>query len=181
MPIVNPVPYNIVNGTVTDAVPVMANFQSIANDVNTNAAKNGANSDITSLSALASNTAFSVAGGSSFSLAASATITLITKALTIPAASRSGKFALMVWGSAQYSAGVNGQPVALTVSDGTYSAYVNSQITGSAYGAWMVMGMLPATYAAGASVTLTLKATAGGATGTITGIGSTLSIMMLEL
>lgn len=52
MPIVNSLPYNILDGTTGDAVPVMANYNQILNDVNNNAAHNAANSDITSISGL---------------------------------------------------------------------------------------------------------------------------------
>lgn len=47
--IVGPFPYTLTNGTTADASQVMANYQSISDDVNANAAKNGANSDITAL------------------------------------------------------------------------------------------------------------------------------------
>lgn len=52
MSIINALPYNIANGQAIDAVPVMANFNEIVNDVNASAAKNAANSDITSLTGL---------------------------------------------------------------------------------------------------------------------------------
>lgn len=45
-------PYTLVNGQTADANQVMANFNGILSCANTNLAKNGANSDITSLSAL---------------------------------------------------------------------------------------------------------------------------------
>lgn len=47
-------PVILQNGTTADATQVMADFLQIQNDVNTNAAHNGANSDITSLSGLTS-------------------------------------------------------------------------------------------------------------------------------
>lgn len=47
-----PYPYTLLNGTTADANLVMADFNSILNCANNNLAKNGANSDITSLSAL---------------------------------------------------------------------------------------------------------------------------------
>lgn len=49
MAIISPLPNNIMNGQPLDAVPVMANFNEIFNDVNLNGAHNGANSDITSI------------------------------------------------------------------------------------------------------------------------------------
>ena len=52
MSIINALPYNLANGQAIDAVPVMANFNEIVNDVNASAAKNAANSDITSLGGL---------------------------------------------------------------------------------------------------------------------------------
>lgn len=45
-------PYTLQNGQLADANQVMANFNNILNCGNTNLAKNGANSDITSLSGL---------------------------------------------------------------------------------------------------------------------------------
>ncbi len=50
--IVNTLPFQLQNGTTADASQVMADFNQIVNNTNANAAKNGANSDITSLSAL---------------------------------------------------------------------------------------------------------------------------------
>lgn len=50
--IVPTLPVTLTNGTLADANQVMSNFNAIVTGVNTNAAKNGANSDITSLSAL---------------------------------------------------------------------------------------------------------------------------------
>lgn len=77
MSIINALPYNIANGQAIDAVPVMANFNEIVNDVNASAATaasvtalaatvslkagSGANSDITSLTGLTA--ALSVSGG----------------------------------------------------------------------------------------------------------------------
>ena len=45
-------PYTLTNGTLADATQVMADFTQIQSDVNSNAAHNGANSDITSLTGL---------------------------------------------------------------------------------------------------------------------------------
>lgn len=50
--IINTLPFQLQNGTTADASQVMADFNQIVNNTNTNAAKNGANSDITSLSGL---------------------------------------------------------------------------------------------------------------------------------
>lgn len=61
MTIVSAVPFTLQNGTIADATQVMADFNSIKNDVNANAAHNGANNDITSLSGLT--TPLSVAQG----------------------------------------------------------------------------------------------------------------------
>jgi microcystin-dependent protein len=47
-----PLPVTLTNGTLADANQVMSDFNAIVTGVNTNGAKNGANSDITSLSAL---------------------------------------------------------------------------------------------------------------------------------
>ena len=52
MAIISPLPNNITNGTTGDATQVMADLNQIVSNVNTNAAENGANSSITSLSGL---------------------------------------------------------------------------------------------------------------------------------
>lgn len=52
MSIIGSLPYTLTNGQTADATQVMADFNTIISNVNTNAAHSGANSDITSLSAL---------------------------------------------------------------------------------------------------------------------------------
>ena len=52
MSIIGALPFNLQNGQTADATQVMANFNEIVNDTNSNAAAAGANSDITSLSGL---------------------------------------------------------------------------------------------------------------------------------
>ncbi len=52
MTIINPLPYTFFNGTVADATQVDADFNQIVANVNANGAHSGANSDITSLTAL---------------------------------------------------------------------------------------------------------------------------------
>lgn len=52
MAIIAPLPFTLTNGTTADATQVMADLNAIANAVNSNAAHNGANNDITSLSGL---------------------------------------------------------------------------------------------------------------------------------
>lgn len=52
MAISTPYPYTLLNGTTADATQVMTNFNQIQNDVNANAANNGANNNITSLTGL---------------------------------------------------------------------------------------------------------------------------------
>lgn len=52
MSIISSLPYTLTNGQTADATQVMANFNTIISNVNTNAAENGANSSITSLSGL---------------------------------------------------------------------------------------------------------------------------------
>jgi hypothetical protein len=47
-------PIQLINGTIADAGQVMTDLNAIASNVNTNAAKNGINSDITQLTALIS-------------------------------------------------------------------------------------------------------------------------------
>lgn len=63
MSIFNALPIILQNGTLADAAQVMADFNKIINDGNANAAENGANSSITSLSGLTS--PIPTAGGSS--------------------------------------------------------------------------------------------------------------------
>lgn len=60
--ICGPVPFTIVNGTITDADEVMANYNAITDCVNLNSAKNGANSDITSITGLTTPLAISQGG-----------------------------------------------------------------------------------------------------------------------
>ncbi len=50
--IINALPYNFTNGSLADATQVMANYDEIVTDVNTNGAHNGVNSDITSITGL---------------------------------------------------------------------------------------------------------------------------------
>lgn len=50
--IVPSIPFNLTNGSVADATQVMGNFNTIVTDVNANSAKNGINSDITSITGL---------------------------------------------------------------------------------------------------------------------------------
>ena len=61
MAIVPAYPFNLLNGTIADATQVMADFDSVKNAVNSGAAANGANSDITSLTGLT--TPLSIAQG----------------------------------------------------------------------------------------------------------------------
>lgn len=55
-------PFQLQNNTVADATQVMANFNQLLNNINANAAKNGANSDITALLGLTTPLAPSVGG-----------------------------------------------------------------------------------------------------------------------
>lgn len=66
----------LTNGTPADATQVMADFYQIQNDVNANAAHNGANSDITSLTGLTTplGTAYGGTGGTSLSGAGIVTV-----------------------------------------------------------------------------------------------------------
>src|ERR1700688_3551090 len=54
MIVTQPLPITLLNGTIADAGQVMTDLNAIASNVNANAAKNGVNSDITSLTALTS-------------------------------------------------------------------------------------------------------------------------------
>jgi hypothetical protein len=70
--IVNTLPFNLQNNTTADATQAMADFLQIVNNVNTNAAKNGSNNDITALLALTTPLT-PVQGGSSVYTAATST------------------------------------------------------------------------------------------------------------
>jgi hypothetical protein len=89
-------PYNIVNGQAIDATPVMANFNALAGRVpasGARAAAAGANSDITSLTALS--TPLSVAQGGTGDTGtawATATLTVGSTAGTIGAATASVRY-----------------------------------------------------------------------------------------
>lgn len=69
MAIISALPYNLTNGTTADATQVMANFNQIVSNTNSNGAHNGANSDITSILGLT--TPLSVAQGGTASTTAS--------------------------------------------------------------------------------------------------------------
>jgi microcystin-dependent protein len=64
--IVPALPFQLQNNTVADATQVMANFNQLLNNVNTNAAKNGSNSDITALLGLTTPLAPGVGGTTTF-------------------------------------------------------------------------------------------------------------------
>lgn len=50
--IIPSIPYNLTNGSLADATQVMGNFNALLNGTNSNAAHNGANTDITSITGL---------------------------------------------------------------------------------------------------------------------------------
>lgn len=64
--IVTSLPFTLTNGTVADATQVMANFNQIVNNTNSNAAHNGANSDITSILGLTTALDFTLGGGGEY-------------------------------------------------------------------------------------------------------------------
>ena len=70
------------NGTTADAAQVMADFYQIQNDVNANAAHNGANSDITSLSGLTTPLTTVQGGTGASSLAGANLVTIAASAPT---------------------------------------------------------------------------------------------------
>lgn len=72
MAIINPIPYQISNGTTNDATQVMADINQIVTNVNSNSAKNGANNDITSLAGLT--TPLSAAQGGTGNIAGTANV-----------------------------------------------------------------------------------------------------------
>ena len=72
MTIINSLPFTLVNGQTADATQVMADFNQIVANANSNAAHNGANSDITSLSALSTPLSVPQGGSGQVTLAAHA-------------------------------------------------------------------------------------------------------------
>jgi hypothetical protein len=90
--IISPLPVTLTNGTLADANQVMSDFNTIVTGVNTNGAKNGANSDITSLNALTTPLTPAQGGSSVYSGAAtgSANAYSITSAVPINFTLRSG-------------------------------------------------------------------------------------------
>lgn len=86
-----PLPITLLNGTIADAGQVMTDLNAIASNVNSNAAKNGVNNDITSLTALISiNSGLTITGatifGSTFTSGniISSTIDALTTGVTQP-------------------------------------------------------------------------------------------------
>lgn len=75
MTIISTLPYTLTNGSTADATQVMADFNQIVNNVNANAAANGANSDITSLTGLS--TPLSISQGGSGTTTATGTGELV--------------------------------------------------------------------------------------------------------
>jgi hypothetical protein len=81
--IVSPVPHDLQNGQTADATQVMADLNSIVDDVNDNAAHNGANNDITALLALTTPISY-LLGGSSVFIGGTVTGTANAVALASP-------------------------------------------------------------------------------------------------
>jgi hypothetical protein len=81
--IISALPFNLQNGTTADATQVMANFNQILGDTNSNAAKNGANSDITSITGLTTPLSYTL-GGSSVYLGGTVTGTANAIVLAAP-------------------------------------------------------------------------------------------------
>lgn len=75
MSIISSLPFTLVNGQTADATQVMANFNTIVSGVNSSAAANGANSDITSLSGLTTPLAVSEGGTGAATLAGANIVT----------------------------------------------------------------------------------------------------------
>jgi hypothetical protein len=114
MTIINALPYQLLNGNTADASQVMADFNEILNDVNTNAAHNGANNDITSLNALTTpitpaqggTTVYYGAGGGTANAQTAPTLTPLNFTLTagytvywVPSVSNTGAMTLSVNGT----------------------------------------------------------------------------------
>ena len=156
--IIPALPVTLTNGTLADANAVMSNFNTIVTGVNTNGAKNGANSDITSLSALSTpitptqggSSVYTGLGTGTANTQLVATPTPINYALVagntiiwIPSVSNTGPATLSVGGTTatnirrQTSSGL--QPLtggeivlnqqAMAVYDGTQYELLNSAIT----------------------------------------------------
>ena len=71
MTIISSLPYDLTNGTTADASQVMSDFNQIVSNVNANAAANGANGDITSLTGLT--TPINRSGGGTLNFTSSTT------------------------------------------------------------------------------------------------------------
>ena len=82
--IVNTLPFQLQNGTTADATQVMADFNQIVNNTNANAAKNGANFDITSLNGLTTPLPASSGGSTSYIGGTSAGTNSIVVSTTVP-------------------------------------------------------------------------------------------------
>lgn len=123
------------NGNPADATEVMANFYQIQNDVNANAAANGANSDITSLTGLTTPLGVAYGGTGVTSYAA-----LITAAGIAPLASPA----------------LTGVPTTPTAAPGTNTIQIASTafVTG-ALGSYLTTAAAASTYAPLASPALT--------------------------
>lgn len=80
MPIVGALPFTLQNGTTADATEVMADFNTIKDDVNNGAAALGANNDITSLAGLT--TPLSIAQGGTAAITAAAALASLGAALS---------------------------------------------------------------------------------------------------
>lgn len=111
--IINTLPYQLQNGTTADASQVMADFNQIVNNTNSNAAKNGANSDITSITGLT--TPLTVAQGGT-SVYAGGTSTGTANAQVLASPSPSG-FTLTANRRVTFTAGAsNTGPMTLNVN-----------------------------------------------------------------
>lgn len=84
--IVNTLPFTLQNNTTADATQVMADLSQIVNNVNSNAAKNGSNSDITALTAL-STPLTTAQGGSTVYIGGTSTGTANAQVVATPAPS----------------------------------------------------------------------------------------------
>jgi hypothetical protein len=141
MSIISPLPYTIVNGSVIDADPVMADFNQIVNNVNSNAAALNGNS------------------GQVFNVATATTVTeaVALGQLTAPApnllANGSAEFGSLDWSfppQAGYTTGYGGEGTFFTLSSAVTGTYI----------------AFSADYAVGGDLLLTLQAEifAGGLT-----------------
>jgi hypothetical protein len=133
MSIISPLPYTIVNGSVIDANPVMADFNQIVNDVNSNAAA------LAGLSTQVFNVATATTSTEAVALAQ---LTALTPNLLVNGSAELGSLAWTLPSQAGYATGLSGEGTYFGISSAVNGTYVATS----------------ANYAVAPGVSLTLQA-----------------------